>query len=119
MDLDFYKTPPGCYVSFGYEWDTGGRAEPDNILIIRKSYEETKNMPGEYDFIIADIYEPYNIELFADDEQFRGKWYSVNRKISDESWAMKGVSDWDDVEQVPESEINRYIIRALFANYKM
>ena len=100
IELDFYKTPAGCYVEY-YD------QRPTNVLIIHESYEDAKNKPYSDDYILCTIFQPYDI-------RFGDSPIRYNRKLVIDSWLAIGISDWEDVIQVPEDKVYRFMFRGIF-----
>ena len=102
MALSFYKTNSNtAWIDF----DKGDN-KVLNVLIIHQGYQDTKDKPSNYDYILATIFEPVHIQL--DLEPFSKRY-----KMSTDGWSMIGVSDWQEVE-IPVNRAKNYIIRALF-----
>ena len=100
MNLNFYETPPGAYVEY-YD------KRPTNVLIIHEGYEQTKDRPSNYDYIVCTIFQPFDIH-YGDSP------IGWNRRMNEDSWLVLGISDWEEVIQVPKKEVYRYIIRGTF-----
>jgi len=101
MALNFYK------IESKTAWiDIDQNNKVSNVLIVHQGYQDTKDKPSNYDYILASVFEPINIE-------FGNNPLGSRYKMSIEGWSMIGISDWQ-ATQIPLNKAKNYMIRALF-----
>ena len=103
MELNFYKVKSGTAFIDTYE------GKIDNVIIINKGYEDTKNMEWHDDFIDVDIFQPNDIS-------YNMEPYRESRKLTENAWLMIGVSDWES-QEIEIADAEHCMIKALFDTF--